>query len=429
MIAKPLLLAGLLLFLFLPVIQELTNVKTYIDPLNGTFYPEPNVQLSKEGWFDGSYQQQKEKFVRDSFGLHHYYIRANGQLKFNLFRKATAAYVVVGKDDYLYETGYFDAYYGRDFIGREKINKYIQQLKCIQDSLTAHNKLLLVVLAPGKASFYPEYIPHKYRGAPAVSNYLYFREALKANALTHIDFNRYFTLLKHDHKYPLYPQYGIHWSNYGSILAFDSISRYVESRLHCDLPDLEITGMQISDSLRHTDNDIIKGMNLLWEPKSFPMAYPQFNVRNDSSKHKRPSMLVVGDSFWWYIYSTNIPAATYSNHEFWFYNEAVYPQSFNSPLMVSQTDYFKKIRSYDVVILLHSEATLKRFGDGFVQMAYETYCERAEYRERIQQIKESIVGTTSWYKDVQDKAASRGISVDSMLTLDAIYVLSHPENK
>jgi hypothetical protein len=410
-VIKYALLVCLFIFLFLPFIQQITNVKQYIDPLNGTFYPEPNVKLTREGWFSGSYQEQKGKFVRDSFGLHHYYIRTISQLKFNLFRKATAAYVVVGHDNTLFETGYFDAYYGRDFI---------------QDTLARQNKLLLVILAPGKASYYPECIPQKYKDAPAVSNYLYFREALKKNALPHIDFNSHFVELKHKHKYPLYPKYGIHWSNYGSVIAFDSINRYVESRLHYDIPDLEIPAVHLSDSLRHTDNDIIKGMNLIWEPKPSPMAYPEYNVRNDTTKHKRPSMLLVGDSFWWHIYSTNIPSATFSDHEFWFYNEAMYPQSFTSPLFVSQTDYFKKIRSFDIIILLHSEATLKRFGNGFVRMAYETYCEKAVYREKMQQIKESIVGTKEWYQDVVNKASERGISVDSMLTLDAIYVLSNP---
>jgi hypothetical protein len=419
----------LLFLLFVPLLQSFTAFRKKIEPLHGTFYPEPDITFSWKGWFDGAYQAQKEKFVRDSFGLHNYYIRLYSEVRYQLFGKSTAAFVVSGEDKYLYEIDYIKAYYGRDFIGAKKINDYIEKLKCVQDTLRKKNKLLLVALAPGKASYYPEYIPRKYHGSPAVSNYLYFREALKAKKLDHIDYNRHFVEQKHKSPYPLYPQYGIHWSSYGSIMAFDSLTRYIESKLNTDVPDLKIRGIELSDSLRNTDDDIIKGMNLLLERKSFPMAYMDYEVVYDSTKHKKPSLLVIADSFWWYIYSTSIPAATFSNHEFWFYNEAMYPQSFTSQVLVSETDYFARIRAFDVIVLLYTEATLARFGDGFVQMAYETYCKQTEFRQKLQNMKASIAATKEWYREIIRKAGERGISVDSMLTLDAIYVMGHPPEK
>ena len=346
-----------------------------------------------------------------------------------MFNKANAAYVIVGRDNYLYETMYPYTYYGKDFIGAKAIDDYTKQLKAVQDSMLKKGKLLVVVLAPGKASFYPEYIPDKYKGPPAPSNYLYFREAMAMKGIKHIDFNKHFVEQKHKSKYPLYPQFGIHWSNYGSIIAFDSLTRFIEHEMKINLPDIEIKKINLSDELQNTDDDIIQGMNLLWWPKTFNMAYAETKVNNDSTKHKRVTLLSVADSFWWYIYSISLPSDVFRNHEFWFYNEAMYPQSFTSTQLVSQSDYFSKIRSFDVIVILHTESTLSRFGRGFVQMAYDTYCNPSENKEKIQQLKASIVATKPWYEEVARKAAIKGVSVDSMLTLDAIYVLTHPGNK
>lgn len=422
MILKGLLYAGVMFVLFIPMLQDYTEYKTYIAPLNGSFETEKDTAFNWPAWWEGSYQEQKNRFLKDNFGLHNYYVRLNSQLNFNLFKKANAAYVVVGKDNYLYETGYIDAYHGKDFIGTQKVETYMRQLKQVQDTLAAHNKLLLVVFAAGKASFYPEYIPDHLRKMPSLSNYHAFRAMAARYNINHIDFNKYFIEQKNKSPYPLYPQYGIHWSNYGSIMAFDSMVKYTEHKLQRDLPDVELPSVELSDSLRHTDNDIIKGMNLLWEPPSFKMAYPTFNVRNDSTKH-RPSMLVIADSFWWHIYSTNLPAAVFSNHQFWYYNEAIYPQSFTAPMNVKDTDYKNNIRSFDVIVLLHTESTLARFGDGFVEMCYEALVDDAKRKNEIEHLRHTIRSDVSWYKQVQEKAATKGISADSMLTLDAIYVL------
>jgi hypothetical protein len=181
--------------------------------------------------------------------------------------------------------------------------------------------------------------------------------------------------------------------------------------------------MTVSDSLHNTDNDVIKGMNLLRWPKTFAMAYPDYWVVNDSLKHHRPAVITVADSFWWYIYSSNIPNATYGDHHFWYYNETIYPESFYSPTNVKDIDYFKKIRDADVLIILHSESTLARFGCGFIEMAYETYCAPGLYKQKLQNVKAVIRNTEAWYKDVIRKAAERNISADSMLTIDAIYTM------
>ena len=140
-ILKGLLYAGVLFVMFVPMLQDYTEYKTYIAPLNGSFETAKDTTFNWPAWWEGSYQEQKNRFLKDNFGLHNYYVRLNSQLNFNLFKKANAAYVVVGKDNYLYETGYIDAYHGKDFIGTKKVENYMRQLKQVQDTLASRPRL------------------------------------------------------------------------------------------------------------------------------------------------------------------------------------------------------------------------------------------------------------------------------------------------
>jgi len=427
-IGKKMIFLGLILFLFVPLLQTVSGFKNYIRPLDGAYYPEGDVDFSWQGWFHGDYQSQKDKFLKENFGLHNYYFRLICQINFSLFKKANATYLVVGKDNYLYESDYIDAYYGRDFIGEKKIENFVKKLKSVQDTLRNHNKLIFLVLAPGKACFYPEYIPENYKTKKTKTNYEGFIDAIKRNALNHIDFYNYYTSKKYTSIYPLYPQLGIHWSNYASVYAFDSIVKYTEKELSTDLPDISIKSVTVHDSLKAPDNDAVKSLNLYKDPKTFKMAYCKWEIKNDRTKNKKLNLLVVSDSFWWYIYGTNLTNSTFATSSFWYYNEEIYPESYSSPLLVSQIDYTAKIRKADVIILLHTEATLNKFGGGFVDMAYETYCHPGLKKEKIQEMKGKIRSTSEWFKNIIIKAGERNISVDSMLTLDAIYTLESMAN-
>jgi hypothetical protein len=407
--------------LFIPLAGIVFNGN--LKPLNGAFYQEKKADLNIKTWFDRTYQDQEDKYLQSNFGLHNLYVRAYNQLDFWLLKKAHARFVVVGKENYLYETAYIDAYFGRDFIGAERTKEYIKKLKQVQDTLQKRNKLILVVFAPGKASYFPEYIPDYYKSKKENSNFDYFLREAKSEGLNHIDFRDYFISQKDKSKYPLYPQFGIHWSNYGSLIALDSITHYIRSKTGSAIPEIVRDDVYWSDTLQHPDNDIIKGMNLLVEPKTFKMAYSKYHVDYDSTKQKKLNLLTVSDSFWWYIYGTGILETVFSKNRFWYYNEEMYPESFSSPTYVSQTDYFSAIQQSDVIMILYTESNLYKFGGGFVDMCYEAFCKPDPKKEKLQKMKGVIRATPGWFDEVSKKAKERNLPVDSMLTLDAIYML------
>jgi hypothetical protein len=349
-------------------------------------------------------------------------VRLKHQVDFDLFGKANAAYVIVGKDNYLYEQAYIDAYYGRDYLGEEKIARELKKIKQVQDTLQKQGKLIFIAFAAGKASFYPEYIPDNQKTERKPTNYQEFIRKSKALNINYIDFNEYFISQKNKSKYPLYPQYGIHWSNYGSVLAFDSITKYVENKLRIKLPRLVMKSVDLPDTLRKPDDDIINGMNLLKQPATFKMAYQNYEVQYDPATQKKPSCVVVADSYWWNIYGLGLQTQVFNKGDFWYYNKEVYPDFFSNPVYVNRCDYYTRLRNADVIIIMHTEATLSKFGNGFTDLCYETFCQKRDTaKERIQFFEEAIVKTPDWFGQVKSKAEARGLPLDSMLLFDARY--------
>src|SRR5436190_6040073 len=166
----------ILLVLFIPILQKKLKFVKSVIGLMGSYEWAPDTPFTPQLWFSGDYSRIKEKWWLENFGLRNYYICLNNQINWELFRKAQTYNVLNGKDDYLFEYEYIEGYYGRDFVGRDSLNSLCFKLKKLQDTLARMNKLLLPVLAVGKASYFPERIPDAYKSKPSVSNYLYMRE-------------------------------------------------------------------------------------------------------------------------------------------------------------------------------------------------------------------------------------------------------------
>jgi len=361
-----LLILGLLIA---PIFQSKFDI-IKLRPLKGAIKQAVKKDFTINKWFSGKYQEQEEKYLNKTFGFRSFFIRVNNQIAYSLFNKAKANGVIFGKKNYLFEENYIKAYYGTDYIGYDSIKHRMQRLKYIQDTLAKLNKNLIVIFAAGKGSFYPEYFPDKYKTEKKKTNYETYVELAKQLGVTYIDFNHYFVENKGKYPYPLYPQYGIHWSYYGMALAADSIIRFIENIRNIDMPNLYWHKIEISQP-KKSDYDIANGINILFNLKSFNMAYPHIKIQSDSGKTK-PSVLVVSDSFYWGMFNFGISKA-FTNSHFWFYNKQIYPDSYKSPIETSQLNLRKQIANHDVFIIMATEATIPRLGWGFIESTYKLF--------------------------------------------------------
>jgi hypothetical protein len=411
----------ILLFLFIPIIQDLTHF-VYVKPLTGDIEKVRSPEFSLHDWFERNFQEKKEKYLNQEFGLRNYLVRLHNQLCYWLFNEAHAKWVVVGKENYLYEMGYIDAYCGRDFIGEEKIIDQVTKLKFIQDTLKKLNKTFLFVVAPGKASFFPEYIPKKFLSEKNKTNYEVCIKDFKSYGINFVDFSSWFNSMKGKTKYPLYPQYGVHWSIYGATLAFDSLIHSIGYLQKIKMPELEITGYETPDTLRNPDDDVYAGMNLLLPPKSYQMAYPLLKINSDSTKTK-PAILAIADSYFWNIYNMGQMKNVFSNARFWYYDKEIYTDPGSETVeWVSNKNLKEEINKSDVIIILTRNADIHRLGWGFIDKCYNLFKGRQE-NLTVEYYETQIKADKNWLKSVEKKAKSQNITLDSMVKLDAQWVL------
>ncbi|WP_297096130.1 hypothetical protein [uncultured Draconibacterium sp.] len=424
---KILLFTGFVFVLILPLIQAKVDV-FHEEPLHGGVIIAQKPEYSTSGWFSGEYQSNMEKFINDNIGFRPFLVRLHNQIQFSLFKQASAKGVVVGKDNYLFEQAYIDAYHGQYFNGRADLVKKVEALKKLQTELENVGKTLIVVLPPGKASYCPEYFPEESNEEATDSTfYKEYSKLLPTYGVNCFDANDWFLQMKDTTQHILYPQYGIHWSEYGAAIAADSLIKQVEKLSGRNLPDMIITDVRKQNYSQGTDNDIEWGMNLLKGLPSQTLSYP--TTEWDYTESDKTNMLVIGDSFYWNWYYLGLGEKCFNKTSFWYYNNEVYPESKQSSVKVNSINRQSVLNNSDVVLLMASESNMVNMAWGFVDDALDILQGHIEgpeaYNQKIQEVIRRIKSDENWLKNVTEKANEQNISVDSMLVLDAQWVLEN----
>lgn len=336
-------------------------------PLGGAQPSSENVKFSLAYWRTAKFQEGQEKYISEHFGLRPFMVRFYNEVFDRLFGEYQANGVIVGKHGYLFEEGYLLAASGQDYIGRDSINELVQTLALVQRDLKQSGKELLVCIAPGKGSFFPDKMPDAYRyNGSAGRNYPNFIRELVADKIPLFDVQDWFLKMKATAPYPLYPKTGIHWSSYGEYLVADSLIKQVSALSQKTLPALKLLGIEQDTKPRDRDDDIELGMNLLRDIPDLKMAYPKFEIKPLPAGRKAPKVLVIGDSFYYGMYNWGMMQHVFEGGEFWYYNHERLVPGKATTYLKDVKDYKASVKEFDVVILLLTEANLPRFGFGMM---------------------------------------------------------------
>ena len=401
--------------LLLPMFQYLISTFT-IKPLQGAIAKVDNVQFSDTAWHNETYQKGKEKYLNQEFGFRNTLLRLNNEIYFRLYKIAKAKGVIVGKDNYLFEEGYIKDYYGISFIGNEKINGVVNRLTKIDSVFKTMNKTLLVVFAPGKASYYPEYIPDNFKRVSEETNYKGYRKAIAKSGINYIDFNEYFVAQKNKTKYVMYPKTGIHWSDYAAVLALDSINKRLAKIRNYNPVEIYWTEFADKrDSVSLIDADIENGMNLLFDISKPRLKYPILKFDEDGKN--KPTVLNVGDSFYVNVFERGIASKVFNNAGFGFYFREI-----RSPFLaggvqdIANVDLKDFISKHDVVMLMCTESTICNFPFEFDSKVYNIFCtdlsDPAVYKQKLEEIKNNIRNSPDWLKAITEKAKATNTDLE-----------------
>lgn len=429
--------------LFVPLNR---NVFTFINekPLKGSFKLAEKPEISFNDWMDGTFQDDYSNYFEDHIGFRNFMVRINSQLQYSLFNKTNAKDVKVGKDNYLYEGGYIRDYLGFNFLGEEAILEKTLKLLKVQKELKKENIDFIVVFAPGKASYFPEYIPSSYNSSQkTLSNYLCYAQQCKKIGLDYIDFNAFFMRYKKEDKYEVYPKGGIHWGEYAVALAIDSIVKNVQQKRNIKMPQFSFKEVSYSEGLSNMDKDISEAMNLLFEYPSYPMPTPQY-VFTNTINAKKPRLLVVGDSYASRLVSSPLIGKLFSDVElwyynrdaqFWYYNKDISPKKKKQGQHVEKPVYMRRVvdqieklvvkeelKRFDVVLLLSTETNLYKFDFGFADSYHRPATDVRKGEKDYNYYLQRIAQDPEWMKYIKTMAIEFKIPVDSALSKNALQM-------
>ncbi len=427
---KKLVFAGLMLIMLLPVLQQQTNFIS-VDPLKGSFEETVCPQLSFQTYLSGDFQDVMNKYIEQHIGFRPWLVRVYNQFRFSLFGQTNAKSVVVGKKGYLFEQSYIDALFGLDYVGDEKLHNDIEKTIAIAEWLDDHNKHLFIVLAPGKANFFPDYVPNSRYKRAKLRNTDEYYTLLNDAKIPAIHCNPWFLSIKDTISFPLYPKSGIHWSFYGLGLVMDSVFKMINTYTPFRLPDFHLENLVLSDSLLAPDQDIWEGMNLICFPNDYPMCYPDF-IYDKKPSDSLPRVATIADSYYWQWFGLANVLRSFKSNEFWYYNAQLIEAGTGIQRDRKDVDLLLEIVQTDIFVILQTDANMDRFSFGFIDDAYrlliETPADTLKRMLEIRNIAQRIQLSPSYMELIHEKAVARDVSDLDMLLLDAAWLYEREKN-
>lgn len=408
-------------------IWNTSNVFFSVEKLSGSFINKEMLSLNMEHWFSSDYQHSVEEFVILNNPISPFFVRVKNQLEYSLFDKVNISGGVLGKEKYLYEKVYIDAYYGRDYLGEETLRDYVQKMKFVQDTLRKLNKEFLFIQCPGKASFFPEYIPDSLKESGVITtNYTTLVKLLNEYDVNFIDFKPYFLENKYRSAYPLFTHTGIHWSKYATYLVVDSITNYLEYTLKLDLPEFKLKDIE-TDYARGEDDDLEHTMNLMCRVSPMKYGYPIIHVDSVEDK-KLPRVFMMSDSYLGALY-TAMHFFEFFNpkSQYWFYNIYAFSLSKHERMHRFQLDQNQIIDQSDIVLVGSNEPNVRGLSWGFINEMYNHYkfgCKdrlsenRFRFMAQVDSCKKHM--TQEQIKIAVNSVENQNLTLDSAKTVYAI---------
>lgn len=354
-------------------VQEQTHF-IEVKPLNGVLYEPEKKPIAIAYMIDGSYQQSLETYLRYNFGFRELFIKSYNQYIWDFYHKTLNYTICIGKDNWLYGLDEVVNYYQSSVYSytqscaemQHKCDLEAQRLYKVQHILDEYGNFIFLSMLPTKTFLYPEYMPENPGlTMPPFHAYQYYPKLFDSLGVNYINVMEIFQDWKDKVDFPLYPKTGKHWSYIASGYAFDTIERYIEHEGHMNLRNYKMGGKYRGET-EYPDNDLESLMNL-WRPIRPNQNYYATPVLDDDSTAFKPTIIVVGDSYFWNL-TRSVPLGfVFSNYYYWYYNSSVY---YNPKYdHTSDADMLYEILNAKVIDLSYSPEQLYVFSNDFLSKA------------------------------------------------------------
>ena len=358
--------------LFLPFIQFVVPFSKS-KALKGWQQASEKPYLTSKSFFEGKFQEDAEDYYKDKVGFQPDFVRVRNQTYFSLFHVCFHDKTLVGKQDCFYEKGYINnALFGMYGSSSDDIKNKSEKFFLIQDTLEKLGKEVLFVSAPGKGTYYPEYIPsvmfHVEKRDPAP--HLEYQQHFDRLGIHYIDLDKYFRDLKKQNIGPLYSKNGIHWNKYGCYYAIDTLSRYFNKK-YPFMPEVVLDSIVYTDAIWENEADCFESANLIQKPKKEVLPHPFFHYTQTESK--RLKCIFVGDSYIWPLTLLNFNKDYFQDSQYWYYFKEVSYVDNTPHKDISEINVKQELLDADVIILMFTNATTFDFDKGFTDEVFELF--------------------------------------------------------
>ncbi len=428
--SRQIIFSSLFVLLLLPMLQQQTGIVNE-RPLAGAFVSDtmPGFSsLSLANWLDGSFQSKLNSALEQHIGFRSTLVRMYNQWQYGIFDKSNAQGVIVGRYGELFEEDYLKAASGGFFIGDEHWQRKAFVLRKLQDTLQRQGKQLLVVLEPGKGTSLRKLAPPQYLRQEARSNYESLGKAFRDHGVQFLDLQQCFDLWDDTASYLLFPRTGTHWSYYGAWLAADTLWRYLDRYWPGQMTRLALDGVDTRREIRHPDDDIWLAMNMLAGVPNQMLGYPV--IVAGPKPEKRPSILVVGDSFYFNWQSDGILDALSEGGEFWYYNKIRWNHQGSELGLLNPDERIEKALAHDILLIMITERFHQNFAWKFDEQLYAYFF--GDSTSQRQKFFNELVAANEVFTRLYDDGRKKGLDIRHRLWMEVDYMVyldyqQHPE--
>lgn len=188
---------------------------------------KPKFDISKINEYTSEY----DRYYNDNFPLRNELIRINNSISVNAFNTSPIEKVTIGKNGWLYysisgEENPMALYRGLNLFTETELETINKNLTEQRDWLKKQGIPFILVIAPNKASIYPENIPDNIKKVHEKTRLDQLIEYLKNNSQIEIvDLRDCLKSEKNNQR--LYHKTDTHWNSYGAFIAYQSIMKQV----------------------------------------------------------------------------------------------------------------------------------------------------------------------------------------------------------
>jgi hypothetical protein len=333
-------------------------------PLHGESTKLAMPEVSVNSIWNGDFQHGVDEYLRTNFVLRGLAIRTRNEIDYSIFSEQHARSVIIGQEGYLFEENYILAALGLDSIPTDSVISRVDRMSALSN---ASGVPFLVVLAPGKGSYFREFLPLRFLENEGIIEDRMFDiwSNVSNEKLNVLDLQSHFSKVPN-----VFPKNGIHWCEWVQVEAINLISDALVKILPDSLKParLVIDLTYTSFDMEGTDEDIENGLNLWRDLEDLETKYYKTHWE-EVPLDSRPRILIMGDSYAWGPVNRGLLSHGYRSSEFWFYNAGVHgpsieekgasPQSIHG--FATRAEFEEVISSFDAVVLLSTDANLPRF--------------------------------------------------------------------